>query len=75
MDSNTEKIVQEALLALEKTGLNFMLVVEDEHPNHFAIVDHSLSSNKDIKFHRDGIGYVYTNDPSGNYIELLDQES
>tara|TARA_B100000035_G_scaffold267754_1_gene240942 strand:- start:230 stop:391 length:162 start_codon:yes stop_codon:yes gene_type:complete len=30
MDSNTEKIVQEALLALEKTGLNFMLVVEDE---------------------------------------------
>ena len=60
---------------LKFDNINLALVVEDEHPNHFAIVDHSLSSNKDIKFHRDGIGYVYTNDPSCNYIELLDQES
>jgi hypothetical protein len=29
MDSNTESIVQEALAALEKTGMSFMLVVED----------------------------------------------
>ena len=62
-----------AMLKFENINLAF--VVEDEHTQQFAIVDHSLSSNKDIKFHRDGIGYVYTNDPSGNYIELLDQES
>ena len=60
---------------LKFDNINLALVVEDEHPNHFAIVDHSIVNNKKIKYHRDGIGYIYETDPNGNYIELLDQES
>ena len=56
-------------------NINLALVTKDEHPNHFAIVDHSLVNNKKIKYHRDGIGYIYQKDPNGNYIELIDRES
>ena len=28
-----------------------------------------------MKYHRDGIGYIYQKDPSGNHIEILDQSS
>ena len=31
--------------------------------------------NKDIQFHRDGIGYLYIKDPDSNYIELIDRKS
>lgn len=56
-------------------NINLALVTEDEHPNHFAIVDPSIENDKNIKFHRDGIGYIYQQDPDGNYIELLDKSS
>ena len=56
-------------------NINLALVTEDEHPNHFAIVDRSIVKEKNIQYHRDGIGYIYETDPNGNFIELLDQES
>tara|TARA_B100000575_G_scaffold27076_1_gene18297 strand:+ start:1462 stop:1770 length:309 start_codon:yes stop_codon:yes gene_type:complete len=60
---------------LKFDNINLALVTQDEHPNHFAIVDHSIVNDKNIKYHRDGIGYIYETDPNGNFIELLDQES
>ena len=51
------------------------LVTKNEHPNHFAIVDKEINENKDIQFHRDGIGYLYIQDPDSNYIELIDRKS
>jgi|TARA_B110000003_G_scaffold274966_1_gene316267 extradiol dioxygenase family protein len=60
---------------LKFDNINLALVTEDEHPNHFAVVDHSIVKQKNIKYHRDGIGYIYETDPNGNFIELLDQES
>ena len=62
---------------LQFGNINLALVLEDEHPNHFALVDRSLHEKypKNIKYHRDGIGYIYQKDPSGNHIELLDQSS
>ena len=56
-------------------NINLALVTKDEHPNHFAIVDRSIVKEKNIQYHRDGIGYIYETDPNGNFIELLDQES
>ena len=62
---------------LQFSNINLALVLEDEHPNHFALVDRSLPEKypDKIKYHRDGIGYIYKKDPSGNHIEILDQSS
>ena len=56
-------------------NINLALVTKDEHPNHFAVVDEKINENKDIQFHRDGIGYLYIQDPDSNYIELIDRKS
>ena len=61
-----------ALLKFE--NINLALVTKDEHPYHFAVVDKSLNKEK-IKYHRDGIGYIYTKDLDGNFIEILDRSS
>ena len=63
------------LAMLKFDNINLALVTKDEHPNHFAIVDRSIVNEKNIQYHRDGIGYIYETDPNGNFIELLDQES
>ena len=60
---------------LSFSNINLALVTKDEHPNHFAIVDKKINKNKDIQFHRDGIGYLYIQDPDSNYIELKDRKS
>ena len=60
---------------LEFENINLALVSKDEHPNHIAIVDKKIMKNKDIQFHRDGIGYLYVQDPDFNYIELIDRKS
>ena len=46
-----------------------------EHPAHFAVVKESLTNDVKIKYHRDGIGYVYSNDLDNNIIELVDRKS
>ena len=45
---------------LQFSNINLALVLEDEHPNHFALVDRSLPEKypDKIKYHRDGIGYI-----------------
>ena len=62
-----------ALLSFK--NINLALVTKTQHPNHFAIVDENLSIHKDIKYHRDGIGYIYTEDLDSNFIEIIDQRS
>ena len=60
---------------LSFSNINLALVTKDEHPNHFAIVDKKINKNKDIQFHRDGIGYLYIQYPDSNYIDLIDRKS
>ena len=62
-----------ALLRFE--NINLALVSADEHPNHFAIVDKNISKSSKIKYHRDGVGFIYTRDLDGNFIEILDRKS
>jgi len=67
---------QDATWAMLKfDNINLALVTEDEHPNHFAIVDRSIVKEKNIQYHRDGIGYIYSNDIDNNVIELVDRRS
>jgi len=61
-----------ALLKFE--NINLALVTKDQHPYHFAVVDKKLI-DENIKYHRDGIGYIYTKDLDGNFIEILDRSS
>lgn len=59
-----------ALLGFDNISL--ALVMPGEHPPHIAIYDNKVSSMKEKKVHRDGIGYVYGNDPDTNVVELID---
>ena len=62
-----------ALLNFENISL--ALVTPEQHPPHFAIIDKGVTSHENIKTHRDGICYVYTNDPDCNIIEVIDRSS
>ena len=62
-----------ALLSFD--NISIALVTPGEHPPHFAVIDKRISDNKNLKTHRDGIGYVYESDPDKNIIELLDRRS
>ena len=50
-------------------------MTQEEHPNHFAVVDENLSKNNNMKYHRDGIGYIYSQDIDNNFIEIIDRAS
>lgn len=60
---------------IEFSNIKIALVMKAQHPNHFAIVDEKISENGHIKYHRDGVGYIYVVDPDFNYIEIIDRES
>ena len=53
---------------LQFKNIKLALVIEDEHPYHIAFeVDEVVEGKK----HRDGSVSKYTEDPSGNKIELI----
>ena len=56
-------------------NISIALVTPGEHPPHFAIVKESLNKDDEIKYHRDGIGYMYSKDIDNNVIELVDRKS
>ena len=62
-----------ALLNFENISL--ALVTPGQHPPHFAIIDEGVASLENKKIHRDGISYIYTNDPDFNTIEVIDRSS
>ena len=60
---------------LKFDNISIALVTPGEHPPHFAIVDDRVGSNPSHKTHRDGIKYIYENDPDTNFIEKIDRKS
>lgn len=56
-------------------NISIALVTPGQHPAHFSIVKKSLTKDSNIKYHRDGIGYLYINDLDNNVIELVDRKS
>ena len=56
-------------------NISIALVTPNEHPAHFAIVKESIKEDAKVKYHRDGIGYIYGNDLDNNVIELVDRRS
>ena len=60
-----------ALLGFE--NIQIALVTPGEHPPHFAVIDKSVSSLQTKRTHRDGIHYIYEEDPDSNVIEKIDR--
>ena len=60
---------------LKFDNISVALVTPGEHPPHFAVVNSNISSEKNFKKHRDGIGFKYVQDLDNNYIEFIDQRS
>jgi extradiol dioxygenase family protein len=58
-----------ALIEFENVSL--ALVMPDQHPSHFAILDKQAEKHGHLVMHRDGTQSVYIQDPSGNAVEML----
>ena len=61
-----------ALLKFANTAL--ALVGGGLHPPHIGLMLPGANRFGPLKTHRDGIQYVYINDPSGNTVEVLEQQ-
>ena len=73
---NCKKIYSDDTWALiEFKNIKLALVISDEHPAHFAILDNQINKNKDTVTHRDGSISKYIKDNSSNYIELITYNS
>lgn len=59
---------------LEFANIRMALVLPKQHAAHIAFEVDDLSSFGDVKTHRDGVRYIYIEDPSGNTVELVDRE-
>ena len=58
-----------ALIGFENTKI--ALVKKEEHPPHIAIIDDSISNDKNIVVHRDGSKSKYISDKDSNFFELI----
>ncbi len=73
---NCEVKHQDETWALLKfANVSIALVTPGDHPPHFAVVDKHIVNNPNSKTHRDGINYLYEEDPDSNFIEKIDRPS
>jgi catechol 2,3-dioxygenase-like lactoylglutathione lyase family enzyme len=62
-----------ALLGFGNIDLAF--VVENQHPSHIALKRKDAAQFGTLKTHRDGTKSVYIHDPSGNNIEIMEDQT
>lgn len=60
---------------LRFANLDVALVTEGEHAAHFGILRSDAATFGEVKAHRDGVRYVYIEDPSGNTVEVVEDEA
>ncbi len=60
---------------LKFANISLALVTPGDHPPHFAVVDKEIVYDPKAKVHRDGIHFVYEEDPDSNFIEKIDRPS
>ena len=56
---------------LQFNNIKIALVTNDQHPDHFAVLDFTALNNKNAIKHRDGTISYYTKDLDNNYIEHI----
>jgi hypothetical protein len=52
-------------------NIKLALVINSQHPNHFAVIDDLIYLDSDSEKHRDGSVSKYITDKDNNIIELL----
>tara|TARA_R110002153_G_scaffold179328_2_gene332722 strand:+ start:865 stop:1176 length:312 start_codon:yes stop_codon:yes gene_type:complete len=68
------KYADETWASLLIGDVNLALTVSKQHPPHLAFTLLKMSDfpkGREIKYHRDGSAYLYTQDPDGNTIEYI----
>lgn len=60
---------------LRFANMELALVLPGQHPPHLGLSTPRAEEFGELKTHRDGTRSVYTSDPAGNVVELLDPES
>ncbi len=60
-----------ALLTFENASL--ALVTRGDHPPHFGVEGPAIGDEKAARLHRDGVRYVYIEDPGGNVVEIVEE--
>lgn len=59
---------------LEFSNIRVALVGEGRHPPHIGVMLPHAEEFGELGTHRDGLRYIYLQDPSGNTVEVLKQE-
>ena len=68
------RYVDETWASLMVGDVNIALTVSKQHPPHLAFALEKMSDfpeGEEIKYHRDGSAYLYTEDLDGNTIEYI----
>lgn len=60
---------------LQFANVQLALVIPDQHPPHLGFAVSDADRYGVLKSHRDGSRSVYTSDPSGNVVEMVDASS
>ncbi|HBN78545.1 MAG TPA: VOC family protein [Planctomycetaceae bacterium] len=60
---------------LQFANLQMALVIPGQHPPHIGFAISDAEKYGELKLHRDGTRSVYTADPFGNIVEMLDDQS
>ncbi|MCG6155968.1 VOC family protein [Rubinisphaera margarita] len=60
---------------LQFANLQMALVVPGQHPPHIGFAIPDAEKFGELKPHRDGTRSVYTADPFGNVVEMMDDQS
>lgn len=69
---NTEVLYQDKTWALlQFQNIKLALVVENQHPPHFAIKSETPEKYGELTPHRDGSASVYIHDTDENAIEMI----
>lgn len=60
---------------LKFANVSLAIVIPDQHPPHLGFAVPNAEKYGELKPHRDGTRSVYTSDPFGNVVEMLDDQS
>lgn len=60
---------------LRFANVEIALVLPGQHPPHIGLSTPQAEDFGELRTHRDGTRSVYTSDPAGNVVELLDPQS
>lgn len=60
---------------LQFANIQMALVLPGQHPPHLGFAVPNADDYGTLKTHRDGSRSIYTSDPFGNVVELLDDKS